>query len=333
MPNVIASATTVSNGTLKRNNFLIGVNTSLQYGPTSATTFWNGIIPAASGYTVYAQKTVNGPSIRTAANDSELITIARQYGGTNITTIYDALSYFNSQTNFMVTNIDYPNIVTSGLTLMVDSGYIPSYPTTGTSWNDLGGNNVNGTLVANPTFNTSNGGSLVFNGTTQYSDFGNNTLGVELQNKSGCAWIYQTTSTATVAAIIDKDFDIDATSYGGWGFWVTSTNKLSFWVHSAKDLVSTGPSITNNTWQHVAFSYNYTEKSVSFYLNGVLNSTITNSTIVEKVSNTTTLKIGAFRNASNFFTGRISNAQVYNRALSGTEILQNYNAQKSRFGL
>ena len=79
MPNVIASATTISNGTLKRNNFLIGVNTSVIYGPTSSTGFWNGVVPPTSGYTVYAQKTVNGPSIRTASNNNELITIAKQY--------------------------------------------------------------------------------------------------------------------------------------------------------------------------------------------------------------------------------------------------------------
>ena len=158
MPNVIASATTVSNGTIKRNNFLIGVNTSVIYGPTSSTNFWNGIVPPSSGYTVYAQKIVNGPSIRTASNNAELITIAKQYGGTNITTIYDALSYFNSQSNNLVTNIDYPNIVTSGLTLIIDSGYLPSYPTTATTWYDLSGNVNDGTLVNNPTFSSSNNG-------------------------------------------------------------------------------------------------------------------------------------------------------------------------------
>ena len=112
MSNVIKCGTTVSDGAIKRNNFNIGVSTNVDYGPTSATSFWNGIIPPSSGYTVYAQKSSEGPSIRTASNDSALITIAKQYGGTNITTIYDALSYFNGQSNYMVTNIDYPNIVT-----------------------------------------------------------------------------------------------------------------------------------------------------------------------------------------------------------------------------
>ena len=132
MPNVIASGTTVSNGTLKRNNFLIGVDSTVIYGPTASTGFWNGVVPPTSGYTVYDQKSSQGPSIRSAANDSELITIARQYGGTNITTVTDALNYFNGQSNFLVTNIDYPSINTTGTILYLDAGYTPSYPRTGT---------------------------------------------------------------------------------------------------------------------------------------------------------------------------------------------------------
>jgi hypothetical protein len=112
MSNVIKSATTVSTGTLKKHNFLIGVNTSVDYGPTSSTGFWNGINPPLNGYTVYSQKSSQGPSIRLATNDSELITIAKQYGGTSINTINDALNYFNGTTNNLVTNIEYENIVT-----------------------------------------------------------------------------------------------------------------------------------------------------------------------------------------------------------------------------
>ena len=104
MPNVIKSATTISTGTIKKNNFVIGVNTTVGYGPTSITSFWNGIVPPYSGYTVYEQKSCQGPSIRTASDDSELITIAKQYGGTNINTVNDALSYLNGQSNYLVAN-------------------------------------------------------------------------------------------------------------------------------------------------------------------------------------------------------------------------------------
>jgi hypothetical protein len=169
MANVISSATTVANGSIKKNNFVIGVDTSIGYGPTSATTFWNGIIPPTSGYTVYAQKSVGGPSVRVANNDSELITIAQQYSGTNINTINDALSYLNSQSNFLVANIDYPSIVTSGMVLNLDAGYVPSYPRTGTTWSDLSGNNNNGTLQNSPTYSAASNGGITFLTTNQYT--------------------------------------------------------------------------------------------------------------------------------------------------------------------
>ena len=228
-----------------------------------------------------------------------------------------------------------PSIIRdSSLVLDLNAADRNSYVSGSTTWNDLSGNNYSGSLTNSPTFDGTNGGSIVLNGTTQYVNLGNNNLGVELQNKSGCVWVYQTATPAIPAGIIDKDFDTNATTYGGWGFWITSANKMSFWVQGSKDLVDTGTAITNNTWQHIAFSYNYSAKSVSFYLNGIFTSTITDATIVEKVSNTTSLKFGAIRaGSSNFFAGRIANTLVYNRALSAAEILQNYNAEKSRFGL
>ena len=228
---------------------------------------------------------------------------------------------------------DGPTIVTNGLVLSLDAADKGSYIGSGTVWSNLVSANVSGSLVASPTFNASNGGSIVFNGTTQYANLGNNTLGVELQDKSVSAWIFQTATPAAAGPIIDKDFDTSPTVYGGWGFWITPANKMNFWVHSNKDLVDTGTSITNNTWQNVVVSYSYSGKSVSFYLNGNFNSTRTDATIVEKVSDTTTLKLGAMRTPAFFYTGRIANTLLYNRALSASEIAQNYNAQKSRFGL
>ncbi len=226
-----------------------------------------------------------------------------------------------------------PKIVTDGLVLALDAADRNSYVSGSSTWFDLSGNGVNGTLLNSPTFNSDNGGSIVFDGTNDYVNLGNNTLGVEVQDKSGCVWIYQTATTSTVAGIIDKDFETNFTTYGGWGFWITSANKMSFWLQGNKDLTDTGTSITNNTWQHISFSYNSTAKSVSFYLNGIFTSTITNATIVEKVSNTTPLKFGAIRAGSNFYTGRIASALVYNRQLSASEVQQNYEAQKSRFNI
>jgi hypothetical protein len=227
-----------------------------------------------------------------------------------------------------------PNIVTNGLVLALDAANTKSYISGSTTWNDLSGNSNNGTLTNGPTYNSSNGGSIVFDGTNDYIDLGNKTLNIELQDKSACVWLYQNTTPGSLAGIIDKEFDGGGSSYGGWGFWISNTNRMMFWLQGQKDITDAGSrTITNNIWQHIVFSYNYSTKSVSFYLNGTLNSTVTNATIVEKVSDTTTLKIGAFRGGGNVFNGRISNTLIYNRQLTSLEIQQNYNGQKARFGL
>ena len=62
----------------------------------------------------------------------------------------------------------YGNIVKDGLVLDLDAAKKDSYPGTGTAWNDISGNRNNGTLTNGPTFNSSNGGSIVFDGTNDY---------------------------------------------------------------------------------------------------------------------------------------------------------------------
>ena len=331
MPNVIASGTTVVNGTIKRNNFLIGVNTSVIYGPTSATTFWNGIVPAASGYTVYAQKSVNGPSIRTAANDAELITIAKQYSGTNINTIYDALSYFNSQTNFMVTNVDYPNIVTSGLTYLLDGGYVPSYPRTGSTWSDLSGNGNSTSLVNGPTFNSSNDGSIVFDGVNEYGLTPNLLNPTTFPNESVFVWFYPTSAGQIVSELGQETIDF---GYHDSNIEISSGGVISFatWGGSlVNKVVSSAKSF--NTWYQLGFTYSGT--TLTAYINGA---SIGTATLTRQPPTALYFGLCAIDSTTNMGTagyagGRMGNFMFYNRGLSSSEVLQNYNAQKTRFGL
>jgi hypothetical protein len=331
MGNVIKSATTVSNGTIKKNNFLIGVNTSLGYGPTSSTGFWNGIVPPTSGYTVYAQKATQGPSVRVASNDSELITIAQQYGGTNINTIYDALNYFNGQSNYLVTNIDYPNIVTSGLTYLLDGGFIPSYPRTGATWNDLSGNGNSTSLVNGPTFNSSNDGSIVFDGVNEYGLTANLLNPTTFPNESVFVWFYPTSAGQIVSELgqatinfgyHDSNIEINSggvISFATWGG--NLTNKV---VSSAKSF---------NTWYQLGFTYSGT--TLTAYING---SSIGTATLTRQPPTALYFGLCAIDSVTNMGTagyagGRMGNFLFYNRGLSSSEVLQNYNAQKTRFGL
>lgn len=223
-------------------------------------------------------------------------------------------------------------IVNDKLVLLVDAGNTKSYPGSGTTWTDVSSVNNNGTLTNGPTYNSGNGGSIVFDGLTQYVNLGSTYTGLDLIDKSFQCWIKKTGASAK--GIVDKDFDNGAPNYGGWGFWVQSNNKLWWWAHPNLDLLDDGSlTVSNTTWTNVAVTWNSTTKTANFYINGTLNSTKTNASIVEKVSGSANLVIGASRNTTTPFDGNISYVSAYTRVLSAAEILQNYNATKTRYGL
>ena len=341
MDNGIKYSTTTPSNALRANNVAIGAN-QVQYGPTSTTDFWTAVNPGSNYCIYYFVGTSGAPRIY-YVDSTQIVTLANQLGGSGITTFNGALNYFETQSNILVTNRIYENIVTSGLVFNIDSGFIKSYPQNGTSWWDISGGNISGTLTNSPTWNSGNGGYLSFDGASSYINFGSNNLGVDVANKTACAWIYPTSSPSGVAGIIDKDYDNTgsggSSAYGGWGFWLNSSNKLQFWPHANKDLVDTGTALTLNTWNYVCVTWNTSTKTAIFYLNGSTTTTQSNSAIVEQSSTGVSLGIGLIRlggpggGTSNFFPGRIAICQVYNRILSSTEISQNFNAQRSRFGI
>lgn len=226
-----------------------------------------------------------------------------------------------------------PKIVTNGLVLCLDAANPKCYPGSGTICTDLSNNVGSGILTNSPVFNSENNGSIQFNG-TNYINFGNTYTGLDLTSKTFQVWIKKTSSSQK--GIIDKDFDNGGSSYGGWGFWVQSNNKLWWWNHGNQDILDNGPNTFKlNTWANISVTYNYLEKKASFYINSVLNSSITNNNIIEKASGSANLLVGGLRNnlAGYNFDGSISMILAYNRALTPAEILQNYNAVKGRFQL
>ena len=164
--------------------------------------------------------------------------------------------------------------------------------------------------------------ALSFDGVDDYVSMGASTLAsLDNVNKTISAWVKKTGSSQK--GIVDKDFDNGGSNYGGWGFWVQSNGKLSWWAQGGKDLLDTGPtSISNGQWTHVVVVWRASSKTAEFYINGVLNSTKTDATIVEKVSGSAPLIIGGLRNGLSpyNFDGFIDDVRVYNRALSASEV-------------
>ncbi len=210
-----------------------------------------------------------------------------------------------------------PRIVTSGLVLALDAAERLSYPRTGTTWRDLSGNNNTGTLTNGPTFSAGNQGSIVFDGTNDYVNISSLITGN--QSFSWGAWI-NPTATGTPVLFGNVSAGLAMLSY-----WDSANNKVRVGTYG-DDKLTSGTAILPSTWGYTFWTWNGT--TLVSYTNGIADGTATGFSF--NISNLYTT-IGNAVN-SQYFNGRISQTLVYNRALSATEISQNYNAVKSRFG-
>ena len=318
-PNFIKYSTTPDDKSIKSGNYAIGVASGTTYGPTSGTSYWSGISPPTSGYTIYENKAAEGPSIRVPSSSAVLIDYAnRLYSGSSITTEEGALTYFNGLNDVICTNINYEEIVTSGLTLLFDAGFTPSYPKSGTSWTDLSFSGNNATLYSGPTYNSSNGGSVVFDGTDDFCLAG---PGLAITgNLTVTAWV-RPTSFANQGNIVSKT--------ANFGYRMRFQSTGTFWMYSNGNTITSPSAYTINNWFHTVGVFSST--GLRMYINGSLVQS--NGTAFSPSYSAGSFIVGAFSSTQELFQGRIANVSVYNRALSATEVLQNFNAQKSRFGL
>ena len=224
-------------------------------------------------------------------------------------------------------------IVESNLVFHIDAGNASSYSGSGTTWTDISGNR-NGTLTNGPTYSSADGGSISFDGSNDYVTWGTSLTDLDLTSKTIQVWFKKTGSSQR--GLVDKEFDNGGASYGGWGLWTNSNNKLWWWNHAGKDLKDDGTaSFSLNTWTNGCVTWNDSTKTAKFYLGGVLNSTKSDANIVEKASSTAPFLVGALRGnlAGYNFDGNISSVLCYTAVLSDSEVLQNYNALKGRYGL
>ena len=143
MPNGVKYSTTTPSGSLRRDNVALGVNGNL--GPTANTGFYSMPAPASGKYIINKVAASGVPLFFAPQNDTELIQFARNEGATGADTGSAAavLAWIATQPNLEAANFEYPNIVTDGLVLNLDAGFVGSYPTINTTWYDLSGNTHN----------------------------------------------------------------------------------------------------------------------------------------------------------------------------------------------
>jgi hypothetical protein len=172
---------------------------------------------------------------------------------------------------------------------------------------------------------------LTLNGSTQYA-YGptNQLVSLDMQDLTICAWINKSNPNS-IKGIVDKGFDFGGTNHGGWGFWVFNDNRLDWWVQGGQDIRDSGPaSIVPGQWTFVAVAWHYAARYADFYVNGALNSTVTNTGATEQPSSIAHLELGDIHDneysGSFAFDGSMRDFSVYNRALTSAELLTNYSA-------
>ena len=223
-------------------------------------------------------------------------------------------------------------IVKNGLILDLDAAKQDSYPRLGTLWKDISGNGNNGTLTNGPTFNSGNGGNIVFDGVDDYirtsfiPTIGVNDITYESWFKTGTA---QTGAIINVRSASAVQFVLVLSNpSGGYG-----SNLLVYSYDGSLDRgAASTESWVDNNWHH-AVAVHKSEIDV-LYVDGILRASVTTSPL--NINNSTILRIGALGNGVSeypgwFFNGTISGAKIYNKALSVSEVLQNYNATKGRY--
>ena len=224
-----------------------------------------------------------------------------------------------------------PEIVNNGLVLYLDAANPRSYPGTGTVWNDMSGSGNNATLVNGVGYSTANNGGMVLDGTNDRGTFttpitANSQQTYEVWVKAlpaagaaeGFGYILQNSSAQQLQ-----------NTYMGIGY--TGTEKEIFAVFGTDwSNMRTGVIGDANTVRQIVVTWNGTTQIA--YVDGVQKVSQPRTTAPSNFSTTTSF--GDTKNATyRPIIGNVYNIKVYNKSLSATEIEQNFNAHRGRFGI
>jgi hypothetical protein len=204
--------------------------------------------------------------------------------------------------------------------------------TVGSHIGDLSGNGNNGQLVNGPTFDSSNLGSLVFDGIDDYVTCGNDTsINIGTGDVTISIWYKRFTNATTNLRLFAKGAGSDTTV--GYALFGSNTN-LQFIITDGpnpRKSISMGD-LTVDTWYNVSAVIDRLNNSSILYRNGVFV-TNRNDLTPTDLSGSSILYIGANVPGSVLWDGVVAQFLYYNRALTPQEVLQNYNATKGRYGL
>lgn len=220
-----------------------------------------------------------------------------------------------------------PKIVNdSSLVLYLDAANNRSYPGSGTNWNDISKGANTATLVNGPTFNTSKGGNIVFDGSDDYCS---TTLIKTFTSMTIQVWFYKNGASVSVYSGL-------VASRGGAGGNITGllingggSECLGYNWNDAVNTYSwnSGLVLQDNAWNFLSLTVTPTLAT------GFLNGVSATNTVNHASTNIANLAIGKDYSTERLVRGSIGLVFIYDKALSTAEVLQNYNTTKIRYGL
>jgi hypothetical protein len=233
--------------------------------------------------------------------------------------------------------IHSPRTVTDGLILALDAGNTKSYPGSGTSWTDLSGQGNTGTLTNGPTYSSADGGSIVFDGSNDYGSLSSLNLSTLMNgsnNFSLSLWFNTDSFPATTSFLVSPVlfwagnraiYFVFGDSAPADQFSVR-VNQNSTW----QSPVQNNSTLSTGTWYNMLVTYNSSSGYI-LYQNGT---SVDTSSTTGSISSFNDLnpQIGSLTiQGTRYYDGKISQILIYNKALTASEVQQNYNSLKGRY--
>ena len=217
-----------------------------------------------------------------------------------------------------------PSIISDGLVFYLDAANRRSYSGSGNTTYSLV-NGIGGTLYNGIGFTSSYNGIFTFDGTNDYIEFDYNSAINNISQFTIECW-YKSSNINVEGILFNTNTYLFTTPAYGYHLEIYQS-KLLFQVFPSESAVQSTITLQNNNWYNLIATYN------SGNINLYVNSSIGGTGSATFNPSTGSLLLGKYRSGQHVLNGQLGIIKFYNRALSATEILQNYNATRKRFGL
>lgn len=213
--------------------------------------------------------------------------------------------------------------VTSGLTMWLDANNPASYPGSGATWTDLSGNGADQTLVGAPTYNAGTPSYFTFDGISQYST-GSTPFVLPPNTYTKMVWFQIT---------LGADNNLISSNTGGHYMFFSGSSTL--WAGNANVTpyvpgFGSSTSFNADTWYCATVVFS--DPQISLYVNGVLNQFDPTYSAGGHGGDGST-NLACFNPGGNLLNGKIAEVYCYANALTAQQVLQNFNATRSRYGI